>query len=156
MRLRVLAVGTRMPAWVDAGVADYSRRLGPELGFRIEPIRPGQRRPGEPPDRAIAEEGKRLLAAVGARDFVVALDVRGRSLSSKHLAAWLGERLQDGRDLAFLIGGPDGLAPECLERSELRLSLSSLTLPHALVRIVLAEQVYRGMGILKGHPYHRS
>lgn len=156
MRMRVLAVGTRMPAWVDAGVADYSRRLGPELGFRIEPIRLGQRRPGEPPDRAIAQEGQRLLAAVAAREFVVALDVSGKCLSTEQLAAWLRERLQDGRDLVFLIGGPDGLAPACLERSELRLSLSALTLPHALVRIVLAEQIYRGMGILKGHPYHRS
>jgi len=145
-----------MPGWVEAGVSDYSRRLGSELRLQVEEIRLGRRRPDEPADRAVAEEGKRLLAALGKDDYVVALDIRGRALNTAQLSDWLRERMQAGRDVAFLIGGPDGLAPECLGRADLRLSLSAMTLPHALVRVVLAEQLYRAHSILKGHPYHRA
>jgi len=101
-------------------------------------------------------EGQRLLAAVRRDDFVIALDERGEQMTTRELAAWLGGRMQEGRDLAFLIGGPDGFAPAVLERANFRWSLSRLTLPHALVRVVLTEQLYRAHGVLTNHPYHRD
>ena len=100
--------------------------------------------------RAVADEGERMLAAIRADAFVVALDVTGKMFSTEQLSGWLRERMREGRDLTFLIGGPDGLAPDCLKRSDLRWSLSALTLPHALVRIVVAEQLYRAVSLLKG------
>lgn len=156
MLIRVLAVGTRMPAWVEAGVEDYTRRLGPEVRLEIDELPLGKRTANDKSSRAVAEEGKRMLAAIDPGDYVVALDVTGKSLSTEQLAKWLAERLGDGRDVLFLVGGPDGLAPECLQRANLRLSLSAFTLPHALVRVVLAEQIYRAQSVLKGHPYHRA
>lgn len=156
MLIRVLAVGTRMPQWVEAGIADYTRRLGPELRWQIEELPLGRRTANEAATRAIAEEGRRMLMAIGTDDYVVALETGGKSFGTEQLAQWLSERLGDGREVLFLIGGPDGLAPECVKRANLRLSLSALTLPHALVRVVLAEQIYRAMSVLKGHPYHRA
>ena len=97
-----------------------------------------------------------LLAAIRTDAFVVALDVHGKLFSTEQLSAWLKDRMREGRDLTFLIGGPDGLAPDCLQRSDLRWSLSALTLPHALVRIVVVEQLYRALSLLRGHPYHRA
>jgi 23S rRNA (pseudouridine1915-N3)-methyltransferase len=155
MLIRILAAGTRMPEWVQAGVADYARRLGPELRLDLKEIPLGPRPAGAGPGRAVGEEGRRMLAAIAADSFVVALDVRGKAFSTEQLAGWLKIRLQFGQDLTLLIGGPDGLAPACLQRSDLRWSLSPLTLPHALVRIVVVEQLYRAQSILKGHPYHR-
>lgn len=156
MLIRLVAVGTRMPQWVEAGIADYSRRLGPELRLEIRELPASKRGANEHPARAIADEGRRILLALDADDYVVALDVKGKSMASEPFAQWLGERLSDGRAVVFVIGGADGLAEECLKRANLRLSLSALTLPHALVRVVIAEQVYRAMSILKGHPYHRA
>ena len=154
MRLRVIAAGTRMPAWVKDGTREYARRLPPEYRFEVIEIPLADPKRGAA--RALDEEGARMLAAVGARDRVVSLAVEGRRLSTEELAGRLGRWQQDGRDVAFLIGGPEGLAPKCLERSELRWSLSPLTFPHALVRILLAEQLYRAWSILVGHPYHRG
>ena len=145
-----------MPAWVEAGVEDYTRRLGPEVRLEIDELPLGKRTANDKSSRAVAEEGKRMLAAIDPGDYVVALDVTGKSLSTEQLAKWLAERLGEGRDVLFLVGGPDGLAPECLQRANLRLSLSAFTLPHALVRVVLAEQIYRAQSVLKGHPYHRA
>jgi 23S rRNA (pseudouridine1915-N3)-methyltransferase len=96
------------------------------------------------------------LAALRKDDYVVALDERGAEMTTRELAAWLGSRMQGGRDLAFLVGGPDGFVPEVLARSDLKWSLSRLTFPHALVRVVLAEQLYRAHGVLANHPYHRD
>jgi len=154
--IRLVAVGTRMPQWVEAGVADYSRRLGPEVRLEIRELPATRRGANEHPARAIADEGRRILLALDADDYVVALDVKGKGFSTEQLSQWLSERLGDGRTVVFVIGGADGLAEECLKRANLRLSLSALTLPHALVRVVVAEQVYRAMSILKGHPYHRG
>jgi 23S rRNA (pseudouridine1915-N3)-methyltransferase len=155
MRIRLLAIGTRMPGWVDAGIADYVRRLGPEFHLEIEALAPGKRGSGDE-SRAVADEGRRMLIAIHPDEYVVALEVQGKSFSTEELAKWLAQRLQEGRDVALLIGGPDGLAPECRKRGNLHWSLSPLTLPHALVRIVLVEQLYRAMSILTGHPYHRG
>jgi 23S rRNA (pseudouridine1915-N3)-methyltransferase len=101
-------------------------------------------------------EAQRLLGALRKDEYVVALDERGTELTTRGLATWLAERMQDGRDLAFLVGGPDGFAPEVLGRSDFKWSLSRLTFPHALVRVVLAEQLYRAHGVLANHPYHRD
>lgn len=156
MRVRLIAVGTRPPAWVRDACEDYITRLGSHLPVSITEIAAGPRRGAEPPARAIAREGERVLTALRAGDHVVALDERGTEFSTRELAGWLKQRMQEGEDLAFVIGGPDGLAPEVLARSALRWSLSRLTLPHALVRVVLAEQLYRAQSLLAGHPYHRD
>lgn len=156
MRIRVIAVGSRMPAWVRAGVDEYAVRLGPALKLELLEVDAGNRRPGAPAVRAIAEEGRRVLAALRPRERVVALDERGREMSTSELARWLEGRMGSGEDLACCIGGPDGHAPEVLARAALTWSLSRLTLPHALVRIVLVEQLYRAQSLLANHPYHRE
>ena len=156
MRIRLLAVGTRMPGWVEAGVADYVRRLGPEIRIQIEELALGKRSAGGDTTRAVADEGRRMMIAIHPDEFVVALEVSGKAFGTEELSKWLGQRLQDGRDVALLIGGPDGLSAECRKRANLHWSLSPLTLPHALVRIIVIEQLYRALSILKGHPYHRG
>lgn len=156
MRVRVLAVGSRMPRWVDEAFGDYTKRLSTRLKVALTEIPAGPRTAGRDGARAIAVESERILAAVRADDFVIALDERGKQLSTRELADWLHERMQDGRDLVFVVGGPDGLAADVLTRSNLSMSLSRLTFPHALVRVVLAEQLYRAHTVLAGHPYHRD
>jgi 23S rRNA (pseudouridine1915-N3)-methyltransferase len=156
MRLRVIAVGTRMPAWVRAGTGEYLKRLDGRLRVTLTELPPGQRTAAASPDKAVAAEGARLLAAVADQHYVVALDERGRELTTRELAALLDERMRDGRDLAFLIGGADGFAPAVRARADFVWSLSRLTLPHGLVRVLLAEQLYRAHTILGNHPYHRE
>ena len=156
MQINLIAVGTRMPAWVNDGYQEYARRMPQECGLRLTEIPLGQRSKSQPVDRAVNEEGKRMLAAISDRQRVIALDVNGRGWSTEQLAEALREWLQDGRDVALLVGGPDGLASSCLARAEQRWSLSPLTLPHPLVRILLAEQLYRAWTLTCGHPYHRS
>jgi 23S rRNA (pseudouridine1915-N3)-methyltransferase len=155
VRVRVIAVGTRMPSWVRSACDEYLVRLRGSLAVALTEIEPASRRAGGAP-RAVAREGERLLAALLPADHVIALIERGRELTTRELAAWLGSRMQQGEDLAFLIGGPDGLAPEVLARSNYTLALSRLTLPHALARVLLAEQLYRAHCILANHPYHRD
>jgi 23S rRNA (pseudouridine1915-N3)-methyltransferase len=156
MRVRLIAVGSRMPKWVREAYEDYITRLGSGLKVSLTEIDPGPRSAGRPPQKAMEVESKKLLAAVRKDDYVVALDERGTEMTTRELAAWLKSRMQDGRDLAFLVGGPDGFAPEVLTRSDFKWSLSRLTFPHALVRVVLAEQLYRAHGVLANHPYHRD
>ena len=156
MRVRLIAVGTRPPDWVRDACEDYITRLGSRFPVSITEIAAGPRGGGAPPAKAIAREGERVLAALRREDFVIALDERGSELSTRELAAWLKTRMQEGEDLAFVIGGPDGLAPEVLARARERWSLSRLTLPHALVRVLLTEQLYRAHSLLAGHPYHRD
>lgn len=156
MRVRVIAVGSRMPKWVREAYEDYITRLGSALKISLVEIEPGARGAGRPPQKAIESEAQKLLAAVRKDEYVVALDERGTGMTTRELAAWLKNRMQEGRDLAFLIGGPDGFAPEVLGRSDLKWSLSPLTFPHALVRVVLAEQLYRAHSVLVNHPYHRD
>ncbi len=145
-----------MPKWVREAYDEYITRLGSGLKVVLTQIEPGSRSAGRTPARAVATEGQRLLAALRKDDYVVVLDERGSEMTTRELAAWLGSRMQEGRDLAILIGGPDGFAPEVLARGDLRWSLSRLTYPHALVRVVLAEQLYRAHGVLTNHPYHRD
>ena len=155
MRVRVIAVGTRLPPWVRSACDEYLGRLRGTLAVALTEIEPASRRTHDP-QQAIAREGERLLAALLPADHVIALDERGRELTTRELAAWLGGRMQQGEDLAFLIGGPDGLAAGVLARSNFTLALSRLTLPHALARVLLAEQLYRAHCILANHPYHRD
>ena len=145
-----------MPGWVREAWDDYAKRLRPRLPVTLHELPPGRRTGGGDESRAIADEGRRLLAAVGRDDYVVALDERGRERTTLELSAWLQERLRDGRDLAFLVGGPDGFAPEVRQRAREAWSLSRLTLPHAMVRVLWIEQLYRAVTILDGHPYHRE
>jgi len=156
MRARLIAVGERMPAWVADGFAEYKKRLSRELPLDLVEIRLGARGKGRDPARAIAEEGAAVRAALPKDAHVVALDGRGSVWSSEELAAELKRWRMQGRELAFLIGGPDGHAADVLTASHQRWSLGPLTLPHMLVRLVVAEQLYRAATMLAGHPYHRA
>jgi 23S rRNA (pseudouridine1915-N3)-methyltransferase len=144
-----------MPGWVSEGFDEYARRLKGRLPVNLIEV-PAVRRGSGDMARAMAEEGRRLLAATRPADHLVALDERGKARTSVALSQWLAERMQQGQDLGFLIGGADGFAPEVLARANERWSLSALTLPHALVRVVWAEQMYRAVTLLDGHPYHRE
>ena len=156
MRIHLIAVGTRMPSWVEQGYREFSKRLPRECSLRLLEIPLGKRSKSQAAARARDEEGQAMLAAIPADCHVVALDVKGRAWSTEDLAARLQDWMASGRDLALLVGGPDGLSPACLERADQRWSLSALTFPHALVRVMLAEQLYRAWTITTGHPYHRS
>jgi 23S rRNA (pseudouridine1915-N3)-methyltransferase len=146
VRVRIVAVGTRMPAWVTTAYDDYTRRLRSSMRIDLEEL---------PVGRGKVEEEKRFLEKL-KDDYVVALDEHGKLQTTAELAKWLNVRQQEGRDLAFLIGGPDGLGPQVLLRAEWRWSLSPLTFPHAMVRVMLAEQLYRAHSVLNNHPYHRE
>lgn len=155
MKIRVLAVGQKMPAWVEQGVQDYTRRLPPDFRLEIEEIPLGKRWQGCDLNRALQQESDALLARLKGNEKVIALDVQGKSWSSEGLQKEAENWRMQGRDVALLVGGPDGLSPACLARAEQRWSLSALTLPHPLVRVLLAEQIYRAWTLLSGHPYHR-
>ena len=155
MRMRLLAAGTRMPGWVDAGFADYAGRLRGEYRLELVEIALGERGGGDV-RRAVEAEGRRMLGAASERAHLVALQVGGRALTTEQLARWLEERARDGDAPVFCIGGPDGLAAEVDARARLRWSLSTLTLPHGLARIVVAEALYRAVSLIKGLPYHRA
>lgn len=155
MKLRLLAVGGKSPDWVAAGFADYARRMPRNCPVELVEIEPASRK-GWPRERVLAVEGERMLARIGAADHVVALDVAGRACSTEALAGMLEKWQMQGADVSFLIGGADGLAADCLVRSQDRLSLSALTFPHQLVRVILAEQLYRAWTLTQGHPYHRG
>ena len=138
MRVRLIAAGTRLPDWVNKGYTEYAKRL---VGFRLELVE--------------VRVPERTLELVAERDYVVALEVTGRTMTTAELARWLASRLAGGRDLAFMIGGADGLAPALLERADFRWSLSPLTWPHGLARIMVVEQLYRALCILNKHPYSK-
>ncbi|HEX7340521.1 MAG TPA: 23S rRNA (pseudouridine(1915)-N(3))-methyltransferase RlmH [Rhodanobacteraceae bacterium] len=156
MQARIIAVGDRMPAWVAEGFAEYRKRLSHALPLDLVEIAPGHRGKGRDSARATADEGAAVLHALPHDTHVVALDGRGKTWSSEQLAEQLAQWRMGGRHLAFLIGGPEGHAPDVLARADQRWSLGPLTLPHMLVRLVLAEQLYRATTILAGHPYHRA
>jgi len=156
MRARLIAVGERMPDWVADGFDEYRKRLSRELPLDLVEIRLGSRGKGRDPARAIADEGAAVRAALPKDVHIVALDGRGSAWSSEQLAAELKRWRMEGRDLAFLIGGPDGHATDVLSNAHQRWSLGPLTLPHMLVRLVVAEQLYRAVTMLAGHPYHRA
>ena len=155
MRLLLLAAGTRLPAWVNDGYEDYATRLKGDFKLEMKEIPLGQRC-GHDTKQAIAKEGERMTAALPPSAYVVALQVTGRAMTSEQLATFLQARANDGRDVVFCIGGPDGLAPAIDSRADFKWSLSALTLPHALARVLVAEALYRAVMIVKNHPYHRA
>ncbi len=156
MKARLIATGERAPAWVAQGFAEYQKRLSHWLPFELVEIEPGLRGKGRDPRRAMEDEGKRVLAAVPKGAHVVALEVAGKSHTSEQLAQRLEHWRGQGRDLALLIGGPEGHSPEVLATANETWSLGPLTLPHMLARLVVAEQLYRAAALLANHPYHRA
>lgn len=156
MKVRLLAVGSRMPAWVQAGVDEYARRLPSDFRFETREIPMVKRGKHVNTARAVEQEGEAVLAALHRDERVIALDVKGRMLSTEEMAQQLGKLRDESTNLALLVGGPEGLSPACLARASSCWSLSALTLPHPLVRVVMAEQIYRAWSWLNGHPYHRA
>lgn len=156
MRIHLIAAGSRMPSWIQAGFEEYAKRLPRGCALCLKEI-PLKRR-GKEGDwhRQVEAEGAEMNAAIPQGAHVVALDREGQQWSTEELAKHLAKWLEQGRDLALLIGGPEGLAPICLERASFRWSLSRLTFPHPLVRVIVAEQLYRAWCLLRGHPYHRA
>ncbi len=156
MRLDLISVGERQPAWVDTGFDEYARRLAGGWRLKLIPIAAAKRNKGRTEAQLRAEEGKRLLAAVPRDARVIALDASGRKFSNEQLADKFRHWMVDSRPVALFIGGADGLAPECIERADFLWSLSPLIFPHGLVRVMVAEQIYRSWSIINGRPYHRA
>lgn len=155
LRLSLLTASNRQPEWVDAATGDYAKRLRGRCSLDVSTVPLARRTASTPVERAVAEEGERLLAAIPPGAHVVALLEKGKPWSTSELASKLEGWMQRGAPVAFLVGGPDGLAPACVQRANERWSLSSLTLPHGLVRVIVAEALYRAWSVLEGHPYHR-
>lgn len=156
MQLLVAAVGQRMPAWVNEAWTEYSRRMPPGLPLNLREIPMSKRGKNADTARLVAAESEALLAAMPARSRTIALDVRGKAWSTEKLASQLEDWMGEGRDVGFMVGGPDGISHEGLSQADERWSLGPLTLPHPLVRVVLAEQLYRAWTITQNHPYHRA
>jgi len=156
MKLHVIAVGTRMPDWVDTAWKDYAKRLPSDCALEIREVKPEPRTSGKTPAQMMLAEAKRIDGALPAHAHAIALDEHGQDLSTQQLADELLRWRIAGHDVAFLIGGPDGLDPDLKSRCRQKIRLSSLTLPHPMVRVVLAEQLYRAWTITVSHPYHRS
>lgn len=156
MNITVLAVGTKMPQWVDQAVVEYSKRFGRDFQFKLKEIKPEKRGSGVNAAQGMAAEEERILAALPPYSFLIVLDERGKAPTSMELADWLRKWQQQGDNLCFVIGGADGLTAELKARAQMLMRLSSLTLPHGMVRVMLIEQLYRAQSILHNHPYHRE
>jgi 23S rRNA (pseudouridine1915-N3)-methyltransferase len=156
MRLLVIAVGTRMPEWVSAAFAEYVKRMSREARIELIEVKPERRTQATNTAQVLAREAERIEALLPAGCLRVVLDEHGRVMTSPALAHALTRWRDDGRDVAFMIGGPDGLAAGIKGKAHIVLSLSAFTLPHGLARVVLAEQLYRAHTIASGHPYHRA
>ena len=156
MHIRLLAVGDRQPSWVDEAFGKYTERFPREWKFRLDTIPTVRRSKNDKSRQAMESEGELILAKLSAGEQVVLLDERGKQLTSKSLASRLSEWQSDGRDLCFIIGGPDGVSLAVRQRADTMWSLSQLTLPHGLARALLSEQLYRAWSLQTGHPYHRD
>lgn len=156
MKINLVAVGTKMPGWVTQGFEEYSRRLPRECQLQLLEIAPAKRGKTAQPEQWKKDEAGRILSAIPDSHHVIALEVDGKSWDTETLSEQMQSWLTDGHDVSLIVGGPDGLDTSCLQRADQKWSLSPLTLPHPLVRIVLAEQLYRAWTILQNHPYHRA
>lgn len=156
MKLRIVAVGHKMPAWINAGFAEYSQRMPREARIELCEVKPAVRTDGKAADQWRELEARRVLDTLPARCRRIVLDERGKSLSTIDLSKRIERWKSEGDDVAFVIGGADGTAASLKQEAEFLWSLSPLTLPHGLCRIILAEQLYRAVSLLAGHPYHRE
>ncbi len=156
MRISIVAVSRRPPAWLDTGIKDYIRRLPPETKPQILEVRPAQRRPGVTPEKNMAEEARRILSILPGGTHIITLDENGRQLTSRQWSDRLHQWQLEGTDVTFIIGGADGLAPAVRDMARDSWSLSGLTLPHGIARLLLVEQLYRAWSLLNNHPYHRE
>ena len=156
MHIHLVAVGQKMPAWVDDACADFLKRLPPEL--KLNPVLVPLIKRGKNPDikRIIRDESRHLLAAIPAGCQLIALDVLGKRVTTEKLSKLLDGWMLQGQDIALIIGGPDGLSDELLQQAQMKISLSDLTFPHPLIRVMVVEQLYRAWSILNNHPYHRG
>lgn len=155
MRIRILAIGQKMPAWVQAGYDEYAKRIVDDCQLEMVELPMQKRLKNNNIEQLKDKEGKAVLDALKPGEKLVVLDVLGKMISTPQLADALKDWQREGRHIAIVIGGPDGLSGEVLNKAETTLSLSKLTLPHPLVRVLLAEQIYRAWSINHGHPYHR-
>jgi 23S rRNA (pseudouridine1915-N3)-methyltransferase len=156
MKISLIAVGTKMPAWVNDGVAEYSKRLPSSFNLTVQEVPLAKRGKSYNVEQCVNKEANLILERVPKNDHLVAMEVTGKVFDTPALAKRIDKLRDDGRNLSLLVGGPDGLADQCLSRADEHWSLSALTLPHALVRVMLAEQLYRVWSVLNGHPYHRD
>lgn len=156
MRIHLLAIGTKMPGWVTEASRDYAGRLPPQCSVHIHEIAAEKRTKNSDLARIREREGDKLLKAIPDGSLVIALDVKGKAWSTEQLSVQLNDWMQEGRDVALLVGGPEGLSQACLQRADRKWSLSALTFPHPLVRIIVTEQLFRAWSILNNHPYHRG
>ena len=156
MKLLLVAVGQRLPAWAEAACEDYLKRFPPELKLELKALKTEPRSSGKPVEALMEAERSRIAAAIPRGARLVVLDEHGSRVTTQQLAARLDAWMLDGRDVALVIGGPDGLAPELKRAADETLRLSDLTLPHALARVILAEALYRAWSLRAGHPYHRE
>ena len=156
MKIHLIAVGKKMPEWINAGYAEFSKRMPPELQINLIEITPSIRNKTTPIEKNIKEEGERIQSAIPANSKLIVLDEKGKNFSSIDLSRKIEGWLPMGQDISLVIGGADGIDPEIKQQADEKWSLSSFTLPHALVRVVVAEQLYRAWSILQGHPYHRE
>lgn len=156
MKLLIVAVGTRMPGWVSQGYEEFARRMPRELPMQLVEVKAEPRTTGKTVEAMMTAEATRIEAALPARCRRVVLDEHGQDLTTLALSQRLARWQEGGEDVALIVGGPDGLAPELISRADETVRLSSLTLPHALVRPLLAEALYRAWSVLRNHPYHRE
>jgi len=156
MHLRLVAVGDKQPAWVDSAFEEYTQRLPRQWQFTVTELATAQRTRGKDSTAAKEAESARILDTLRAADWVVLLDERGKDLGSRAFSDKLGDWQSGGRDICFIIGGPDGVSSNCRQRADFTLALSPMTLPHGLARVLFAEQLYRAWTLLQGHPYHRD
>ena len=156
MNITVLAVGNKMPRWVDEAVQEYAKRFGRDVQYTLKEIKPEKRGAGVNAAQGIHAEEKRIVEALPDNAFLVVLDERGKAPTSVELAQYMQRWQQDGEHVCFVIGGADGMTDTLKQKARLMLRLSSLTLPHGMVRVLLTEQLYRAVSILQNHPYHRE
>ncbi|ARQ46786.1 23S rRNA (pseudouridine(1915)-N(3))-methyltransferase RlmH [Oxalobacter formigenes] len=156
MQVTVVAVGHRMPDWIESGYREYAKRMPPEWHFGLKELKPIDRSSSKTAQTVMAGEAAKILSVIPKNARIIALDEHGKDFSTVQLASNMKQWQQDGRDIVFIIGGADGLDPDLKKKADMLVRLSSLTLPHGMVRILLTEQLYRASTILQNHPYHRS
>lgn len=155
MQIHLIAVGQKMPGWVSQGYEEYARRMPPDCRLKLIELPAGQRRKNADIDRILQQEAERMADAIPKGAFVIALDVDGKAWDTAQLSTQMGQWMQSGCDIVLLVGGPEGLHAKALALAQQRWSLSPLTFPHPLVRVIVAEQLYRALSLLRNHPYHR-